>query len=265
MVRPKRDKPRGVLNVRGSETYEGLRRYWPSEDLSPFVEHYWIVRWNVSQPEQVETLPHPSMHMVLERQRSEVVGVMRGRFTRMLVGEGRVVSTKFRPGAFRAFVDRPVASFSDRRWSLAAVFGDRAKDLEDDVFSLPDDLAAIAVVESFLRSLEPEPDESIEVVARIVGRIADDRSITRVDQIAAECNLTLRQLQRLFREYVGATPKWVIQRYRLIEAAERLAAGSAPDLADLAFELGFSDQPHFIREFKKVVGRAPGDYGKSLT
>jgi len=30
MVRPKRDKPRGVLNVRGSETYEGLRRYWPS-------------------------------------------------------------------------------------------------------------------------------------------------------------------------------------------------------------------------------------------
>ena len=72
MVRVKHDKPRGILNVRVAD---GLRRYWASEDLAPFVEHYWIVRWNVDEPQTAETLPHPSVHMVLGREESEVVGV----------------------------------------------------------------------------------------------------------------------------------------------------------------------------------------------
>ena len=64
MVRVKHDKPRGILSAR---TAEGLRRYWPSEDLAPFVEHFWIVRWNLAEPTTAETLPHPSVHMVLGR------------------------------------------------------------------------------------------------------------------------------------------------------------------------------------------------------
>src|SRR5689334_2150178 len=106
MVRVKHDKARGILNARAAE---GLARYWPSEDLAPFVEHYWIVRWSFAEPPTAETLPHPSVHMVLEQEKSELVGVMRGRFSRKLEGTGRVIGTKFRPGAFRAFVDRQVA------------------------------------------------------------------------------------------------------------------------------------------------------------
>lgn len=72
--------------------------------------------------------------------------------------------------------------------------------------------------------------------------------------------MSTRRMQRLFREYVGVTPKWVIQRYRLIEAAARLAAGRADDLADLALDLGYADQAHFIRDFKRIVGRPPAGY-----
>ncbi len=261
MVTVKHDKPRGILNVRASE---GLRGYWPSEEVAPFVEHYWIVRWDIAEPVTAETLPHPSVHMVLERQRSEVVGVMRGRFTRTLEGAGRVIGTKFRPGAFRAFVDAPVASLSDRRWPLRELFGARAAGLDAEALDHEEDAESVAVVESFLRSFQPEFTASMELAGRVAARIADDRAITKVEQLVDEFAIDTRQLQRLFRECVGVTPKWVIQRYRLIEAAERLAAGAANDLAGLALDLGYADQAHFIRDFRKLVGRPPAGYAQYL-
>jgi AraC-like DNA-binding protein len=263
MVRVKDERPQGILNLRPSDS-PGVSRYWPSDDLAPFVEHYWIVHWNVVEPQTAETLPHPSVHMVLEQGRSAIVGVMHRKFSRILEGKGRVVAAKFRPGAFRSFVDRPVASFTDRRSILASVFGDAASQFEGAVLSHDDDLDAIEVIEPFLRSFRPVATEPMDLAGRVTARIAGGRDITRVDQIVNEFAINVRQLQRLFREYVGVTPKWVIQRYRLIEAAARLAAGTTTNLAALALDLGFADQAHFIRDFKKLVGRAPASYAKSL-
>ncbi len=256
MVRVKHDKARGILNPRLAE---GLARYWASEDLAPFIEHYWIVRWNLAEPQTAETLPHPSVHMVLEKDRSEIVGVMRGRFSRKLEGVGRVIGTKFRPGAFRAFVDRPVTSFTDRRWPLRDVFDDR---FTSEALSHDEDSAAIAVIETFLRSLRPTFTDSMDLAGRITARIAEDRNLKKVDQLVDEFRMSARQLQRLFREHVGVTPKWVIQRYRLIEAAEQLASGPPRDFATFALDLGYADQAHFIRDFRKIVGRPPAGYAK---
>ena len=89
-----------------------------------------------------------------------------------------------------------------------------------------------------------------------MNAIAADRGIVRVEQLVDLAGIRQRALQRLFREYVGVSPKWVIQRYRLFEAAERLASGESEG-ARVAHELGYFDQAHFIRDFKAMVGRSP--------
>ena len=73
--------------------------------------------------------------------------------------------------------------------------------------------------------------------------------------------LSARSMQRLFRRYLGVTPKWVLQRYRLHAAAERIAGGEG-DLARLALDLGYFDQAHFIKDFKALVGRTPAGYAE---
>ena len=244
---------------------DGLARYWPSSDLAPFVEHYWIVRWDLPVPRLAETVPHPSIHMVLETSgRSEIVGVMRSRFSRVLEGRGRVVGTKFLPGGFRPFVSPPVSAFTDRRPSVREVFGARARNLGAQVLAHDDDREGLEVIESFLRAAKPAPDDAMVLAGRVAARIADDRSVTRVEQLVREFGVGLRQLQRLFSEYVGVSPKWVIQRYRLLDAAHRVAEGATVSWADLALDLGYADQAHFIRDFKKLVGRSPADYARSL-
>ncbi|MBZ0089440.1 MAG: helix-turn-helix domain-containing protein, partial [Thermoanaerobaculia bacterium] len=98
----------------------------------------------------------------------------------------------------------------------------------------------------------------------IVERAATDREVTRVEQLVAAFDLGPRQLQRLFDEHVGVRPKWVIQRYRLHEAAERIAVSPDHDWADLALELGYADQAHFVRDFRRFVGKTPAAYGRSF-
>jgi AraC-like DNA-binding protein len=72
----------------------------------------------------------------------------------------------------------------------------------------------------------------------------------------------VRGVQRLFAEYVGIGPKWVIRRYRLHEVTERMAAGGEIDWAALAADLGYADQGHFIRDFKNMFGEPPTWYAR---
>src|SRR5690606_34247093 len=114
--------------------------------------------------------------------------------------------------------------------------------------------------EDFLRARLPERDENIEWVNRIAAWISANRDITRVDQVVDRLHLSKRTLQRIFSRYVGVSPKWVIKRYRLHDAAEQLAGGQVVDLARLAGDLGYFDQAHFIKDFKAIIGKSPLAY-----
>jgi transcriptional regulator GlxA family with amidase domain len=72
--------------------------------------------------------------------------------------------------------------------------------------------------------------------------------------------LSTRSLQRLFAAYVGVSPKAVLARYRLQDAAALIDAGEVDDLAALAADLGWFDQAHFSRDFRAVVGMTPSAY-----
>ena len=72
--------------------------------------------------------------------------------------------------------------------------------------------------------------------------------------------MSTRSLQRLFATYVGLSPKAVLARYRLQDAAAAIDAGEVEDLAGLAVSLGWFDQAHFSRDFRAVVGTTPSAY-----
>ena len=137
---------------------------------------------------------------------------------------------------------------------------DDADRLADLVFAEDYDVRRRAVFEAFLRTTWCAADPQYELVRDIVAAMAEDRSVTRVDQITEQFDLPIRTLQRLFRRYVGVGPKWVLRRYRLHDGAELLARGEVAELADLALALGYFDQAHFSREFKDQIGLTPAEY-----
>jgi AraC-like DNA-binding protein len=256
-------KPRGVLDLRAGERWFDLSLHHPAAELAELVEHYWVVRWDLRGRDAYpqHTLPHPSVHLVAEQDGSEIFGVMTGRFTRVLRGQGRAFGVKFRPAGFHPFLGSPVAVLTDRTLAVAEVFGPDGDALVERIRSLEDETRMVAAAEAFIGGRLPAPDPNVAAVNRIVDQIMASREITKVDDVVARTRVGKRRLQRLFSTYVGVSPKWVIQRYRLHEAVERLAAGDQVDLALLARELGYFDQAHFGKDFKALVGRPPTEYG----
>lgn len=242
-------------------------RYYPSPQLSALVEHYWVVEWDLTgqPPELVETLPHPSVHMVFEGGgKSRIGGPATKRFSTVLEGKGRVFAVKFKPAGFQPFAGVSVSKFADRTVPLGEVFGNSGDELDETIIAAATDEARIAAVEDLLSERSFKEDAKVGLVNEIVYSVLAEREILRVDDLVERFGLNKRTLQRLFAKYVGVSPKWVIQRYRLHEAAEILAAGEPASQIDLALDLGYSDQAHFVRDFKAIVGVSPGAYAKNL-
>ena len=265
MARPVEWKPRGVVGAETVRTHSPVARFLPEGPLEPLVERFWTISWDLrNQPPQTgETLPHPSVYLVIEPGRSGLAGVNTGPFRRLLEGRGRVYGVKFHPGGFRPFWHAPVRTLTDQVLPLREAFGPEGAELEAAVLGCGDEVvAAVSLLEAFLLRRLPAPDPRAQLTRRLVARILEDRRLTQAEAVAREAGLSLRSLQRLFSEYVGVSPKWVIQRYRLHDAMELLGGGRAVDLPALALALGFYDQAHFTRVFKAFLGRTPTGYAR---
>ncbi len=257
-------KARGLLHSAPAPGVFHHARLLPPAALAAVVQHFWIVRWDLcgGPPQIRETLPHPNAHLVLEAGDARVHGIHTGRFTRMLEGQGAVFGVKFRPGGFHPFLRRPLSSLRNRSLPLQELFGAEAGSLGATVLSQPEDEAMVATAVDFLAARLPTIGEDVEHVGRIVDEIAADRSVNTLDDLVARWRLGKRALQRMFNEYVGVGPKWVINRYRMHEALERVEQGGEVEWARLALELGYFDQAHFIRDFKALVGCPPAEYSR---
>jgi AraC-like DNA-binding protein len=271
---PGAGRPRGVLRLPPPDGRLRHARKSPPADLEPWVQHYWSVSWDLRgcEPFLQETLPHPNVHIVFDRHGAQIAGVHTARFSTTLEGESRVFGIKFRPGGFRPFLGSSVGALANRLVPVEQIFGasagSSARQWERTMLSLQEDDALIAAASEFLRAHLPAPDPNVALATRLVEQIlkADEgeSEIRSVDELACRSGLSQRSLQRLFQEYVGATPKWVIRRYRLHELVERLKAGVIVDAAQTAFDLGYFDQAHLINDFRSIIGYTPTRYGSLL-
>jgi len=257
---------RGIVNAAAGMDKFSLFRFEPGPRLAPFVEHYWSVRYDLPPGEthSQTVLSYPNVHLAFEQdengRRALVYGVPRRPFARTLSGRGRVLGVKFRAGGFYPFWQKNISQLTGLTVSAAAIFGSEAADWMNRVLDAEDALSMARQAEAALLARLPDRDALAELADRIVQIAMQDRNVIKVEQLCEETGMSVRQLQRLFRKYVGVGPKWVIKRFRLQEAAERIEREPAVPLTDLAMQLGYFDQAHFIKDFKSVLGMPPAAY-----
>jgi AraC-like DNA-binding protein len=257
---------RGVLRPGLAADRFGLVRIAPSGPLAPLVDYHWIVRWDLrGQPSYEQTiLPHPNVNLVFEASGAGIYGVDRSLFVRVLSGQGKALGVRFRAGCFRPFWGAPIAQLSDRVVPGVRVFGPLAEKTRQMIMCAETDADMVGSAESLLFSCLPECDPVAAQVAELVERITSDASLRRVEQLSLACGVSVRGLRRLFSDYVGVSPKWVMRRARLHEAALRADGGEPVDWAELAADLGYADQAHLTRDFTATIGVSPSRYAASL-
>lgn len=254
--------PKGIISPAAAKKRFRLTQFPPSVALAPFVDYHWMVEWDLTgQPAQLQrVLPYPNTHLVFDAGKTGLFGVVRGVFDREITGCGRTLGVRFRSGGLRPFLQSPVAEITDRMVSTQAIIDMAPADAEAFVLSASSDEEMIHAAESMLLQRLPEPDAMVGLIDKMVAAAARRNGPASVEQLGEEFNYGVRRLQRLFHDYVGVSPKWVIQRFRIQEASWTLSEGYGGSLAELAAELGYFDQAHLARDFTRFIGCSPSEY-----
>lgn len=238
-------------------------------ELAELLRRYWIPVWSLppGQATVQRILPYPVCQLVIAGDYAHLVGPASGLATKRLSGTGWAVGAMLQPAAGALLHGGPVTDLRDRVRDLTTirrlpVAPDLIRAVRDAMGPEPTDPSrqarATELLGAALAGLLPVDEEGLLVNA-VVAEVETAR-VHRVSQVCRRFAISERSLQRLLARRVGLSPKWLIQRRRLHEAAERLRASGRVDLARIAYELGYTDQAHFSRDFRSVTGLTPGAF-----
>lgn len=255
-----------------------LTRIDPVPKLAGLVRHYWIPRWDIPDGTDHEQriLAYPACNLIVESGGTvpdadgTLFGPVTGLTRRRLAGTGSAFGVLLQPAAGALLSDVPMAELADASRPAGAIGFTAGPAIAADLAGSPGrepvresstPPSCVVIFEQWLAARLPDGvDAEGLLVNRIADAVEDDGGLLQVRVLAARFGLGERALQRLVHARLGLTPKWLIQRRRLQEAAHRLSQGSGPDLARLAYALGYADQAHFSRDFSTVTGMTPTQY-----
>lgn len=245
-----------------------IARYDPAADLTELIQRFWVPVWDLppGTTQTQKVLQHPSCLLVIASTYARFYGVVTGLSTIDLTGQGWAFGTMLSPAAGHLLWGRSVEQLSNTHVDLAELPSLGGPALTAAVTDLmtpdPHDPArhrqAARAVEDQLRRHLPV-DDTGRLVNDIVRTVDAHPALARVEELADLVGLDVRTLQRLTREHLGLTPKWLLQRRRLHEAVGRLQGGGLT-LTDLAHDLGYADQAHLTRDFVRFTGMTPSAY-----
>ncbi|MEM7338042.1 MAG: DUF6597 domain-containing transcriptional factor [Actinomycetota bacterium] len=210
-----------------------VSRHAARPPLDRFVDRFWYASWALPEGAVVrpQIVGRPVVNLTFQDGRATVTGVSRQLFRRELRGQGEVLGVVFRPACFHPFLDRPLHMIANRNVDCAELFGKAGADWAQAVHEAPTVEAKLNEVHRFLVNRAPRERTAGEALADALDALDDEQGLPSVRELRASLGLGSRQLERLFRHYVGASPKWVVRRwheYRIPPTPNPYASPGAP-------------------------------------
>ncbi|WP_445168467.1 helix-turn-helix domain-containing protein [Mycolicibacterium sp. Dal123E01] len=166
-----------------------------------------------------------------------------------------VMTVHFRPAGARAFVGIPLSELQDQCVGIDDIWGAASRTLRERLTEETSAAGRLALLERFLLDrMEIRDNDLYELLIHL----DTDPSIT-VAEVGALTGLSPKRLGALFGSEVGLRPKTYLRVRRLQAALHRLSAGTRSG-ADIAAELGYVDQAHFVRDFRSFTSITPSQY-----
>lgn len=191
----------------------------------------------------------------------ELWGQITAPFAVRSVGRNTMLGIRFFPHGASRFLkgnldvlNNSVVDFRD--------FLDEAKELHARLLDTADWSVRICLVEDLLLKSMIEANHRnnrLAVVNDVMEEMKQEHFFDNIDNVASRYGITSRYLQKLFLQYTGLTPK-LYQKINRFQNSLRRVTEMNSSLTDIAYDCGYFDQSHFIREFKSFTGYTPSAY-----
>lgn len=254
------------------------KTYKPNPQLAKQVKLYWSIEDMVDgfQHERERIFPDGCIELIFnysDRWRKYdtetefhiqepcfIHGQLKTFFELQALGKIGVFSARMHPAGLQPFIDFDVDTFTGNTLTIAQVWGKDGEALEKRMLACSTNEERVAVLEEFLLGKRKEykidnapVEHCVDAMIKSVGNIA-------VDELADELKISKRQLERRFTAAVGITPKLFARITRFQNMLQLIENKEFKNFTTIAYEGGFYDQAHFIKDFKDFTGLNPKQY-----
>jgi AraC-like DNA-binding protein len=249
-----------------------FKRISPPEALRSIIECYWIAESNDPTPIIEKIIPDGYTEIIFhygdpylirlkntwEQQSKDLVaGQITRHFFLQNTGHAGVIGIKLKPTALTHLYGIHQNTLTDKVINLAEIQQMSAEIPELDLRNTTDHEERIAVLNKYFQSIVSRFKQG--VADRAVEMILVANGMLSVNDITSTLFVTERQLERLFKNYIGLSPKFYCRIIRFNYIFQCMQKESTK-WADVLYDAGFYDQSHFIRNFKAFTGEEPSSY-----
>lgn len=174
-----------------------------------------------------------------------------------------IMGVHFLPGGAHAMFGMPVDELRDLDVPLHDVWGEGAADaFRSRVAEAHTPQGKLLALEQALLERMPHSRQTHPAVLAALRRLDVEAPKVNLANLASEIGLSSRHFIDVFSNHTGLTPKVYARVRRFQSALKQVHAQTRPDWSDVAFDSGYSDQAHFIRDFKAFTGLTPSAYAR---
>jgi AraC-like DNA-binding protein len=238
----------------------------PEKMLAPFIDAFWNVD-NIYDNWSNTIIPDSYADIIIKISSSKrclsisdifTVGIMTEPVTTSALKGDKFIGARLSCFALKNLLNIDMSEITDKKMDLKSVnlclynkiknifmYKNQSNDINESFKNL------------IKKELHFEGYETVILIG-IIKKIRNCFGNINIEGLAEEFSLSIRSLQRLFKEYIGVSPKKYARIIRFKKAYDILKSDSFIKPEEYMFDLGYYDQPHFINEIKKFSNKTPG-------
>ena len=251
-----------------------FQRFAPDKQLEQLIESYWIVKDDDTRPRQQKIVPDGFTEIIFHlgdayrirlynewelQSESLLAGQIRKHFFLENTGRSDIVGIKLKPTALTHLFGLDMHQFTDKVVDLSPVLGNHFSETSNRLRESNDFVEKVSFLNTHFKKLLSENPFRVTAADRAVGIILSNHGMLPVSAISRSAGVGERQLENLFKKYIGLSPKFFTRVIRF-SYIFTLIQENKQNWSGIAYDASFFDQSHFIRNFKDFTGENPSDY-----
>jgi AraC-like DNA-binding protein len=231
----------------------------PSEGIDNIIDSFWTFSKNKTR-EQFKVLPDTCTDLIfdLNQNKTFLSGIMANYQLTELAAESNLIGVRFKIEKFGVLSKIPLDETKNMRIELSEIFSTKNLNTLNQLTDFEKIKDKIDFLENFIEtSFKQNAQRNDQIVFSVTQNIRRLKGIINVEDLAKSHNISLRQLERRFKSYIGLTIKEFSNIVRFNNAKKSIATTTKTSLLDIAFDMGFFDHSHMNYEFKRISGENP--------
>jgi AraC-like DNA-binding protein len=252
---------------------------FPQLPLSQFVENLWLVEGFSAGYTREKILPDGAIELIIdlddepknifEDEASENYRTVKKawvsgeRTSYIVIGAHKnqsMVGIRFRPGGAYPFFRFPISELSESVTELDLIWGSLVNEIREQLLSIESHEEKLSTLEAFLLAQAHRSLEANRLISFAVLQLQNSPQFLAIRDLASMIGITQKHLISQFEKVVGLRPKSFARVCKFQKVVNMIEQEQQIEWSAIAYDCGYYDQAHFIKEFQTFSGLNPSAY-----